>query len=85
MAEGFRGAENLEFFVVVSTLTLFGSLISLVIQAAGVHPVPSRTRKLSPSALMILGRQRPGKVGHRQRGLAIIAAQQNCWAAFLFL
>ena len=30
----------------------------------GVHPFPFRTRKLSSLALMILGGQPPGKVGH---------------------
>jgi hypothetical protein len=35
---------------------LFGNNCLLVIEAAGVHPVPSRTRKLSLPALMILGR-----------------------------
>jgi hypothetical protein len=38
----------------------------LVIGAAGVHPVPSRTRKLSPLAPMVLGWRRPGRVGHCQ-------------------
>jgi hypothetical protein len=38
----------------------------LVILAAGSHPAPSRTRKLSPPAPMVLGGQPPGRVGHRQ-------------------
>ena len=38
----------------------------LVIRAARVHPVPSRTRKLSSPASMVLGGQPPGRVDHRQ-------------------
>jgi len=46
----------------------------LVIEAAGVHPVssrtrqlsPSRTRQLSPPAPMVLVRRRTGSVGHCQ-------------------
>src|SRR5690606_12743279 len=34
--------------------------------AVGVHPVPSRTRSLSPPAPMVLGGQPPGRVGRRQ-------------------
>lgn len=34
--------------------------------AKGSHLFPSRTQKLSPSAPMVLGRQRPGRVGRRQ-------------------
>ena len=40
---------------------------SLVTLAKGVHPVPSRTRQLSPSAPMVVGAQAPARVGHRQR------------------
>ena len=35
--------------------------------AKGVHPVPSRTRQLSPSAPMVVGAQAPARVGHRQQ------------------
>src|SRR5689334_17936901 len=42
----------------------------LVCQAAGVHPVPSRTRQLSPPAPMVLGWQRPGRLGPRQAPLS---------------
>ena len=38
----------------------------LVIRAAGLHPVPSRTRSLSLPAPMILPGQPGGNVGHRQ-------------------
>lgn len=38
----------------------------LVVGAAGVHPVPSRTRQLSPSAPMVLGESSSGRVGHCQ-------------------
>jgi hypothetical protein len=34
--------------------------------AKRTHPFPSRTRKLSSSALMILGGRPPGKVGRRR-------------------
>ena len=34
--------------------------------AKGKRPVPSRTRKLSPSAPMVLHRPRCGRVGHRR-------------------
>jgi hypothetical protein len=37
--------------------------------AAGKHPVPSRTRKLSPPAPMVLHWGRCGRVGHRQENL----------------
>src|SRR5689334_24556103 len=38
----------------------------LVVGAAGVHPVPSRTRSLSLPASMVLGGQPPGRVDRRQ-------------------
>ena len=38
----------------------------LVLITAGVHPFPSRTRKLSPFVPKILGWRRPGKIGVRQ-------------------
>src|ERR1700685_2843955 len=34
--------------------------------ARGKHPVPSRTRKLSPSAPMVLRGRPRGRVGHRR-------------------
>ena len=40
--------------------------LDLVAIAKRTHPFPSRTRKLSSSALMILGGKLPGKVGRRQ-------------------
>ena len=33
--------------------------------AVGVHPVPSRTRSLSPPAPTVLGAQAPGRLGRR--------------------
>ena len=41
----------------------------LVVGAAGKRPVPSRTRKLSLLAPMVLGGRPPGRVGHRQETL----------------
>ena len=35
-----------------------------VVIAAGNHPFPFRTRKLSPPAPMVLGEESPGRVGH---------------------
>lgn len=43
-----------------------GVYVRLVVGAAGVHPVPSRTRQLSPSAPMVLGESSSGRVGHCQ-------------------
>ena len=40
--------------------------LNLVTIAKRTHPFPSRTRKLSSSALMILGGRLPGKVGRRR-------------------
>ena len=37
-----------------------------VTMAAGKHPFPSRTRKLRPSAPMVLGGRPPGRVGRRR-------------------
>ncbi len=37
-----------------------------VAMAEGSHPFPSRTRQLSPPALMVLGTQVPGRVGRRR-------------------
>ena len=38
----------------------------LVMMAEGTHPFPSRTRRLSPPAPMVLGPQGPGRVGRCQ-------------------
>ena len=40
--------------------------IFLVVMAAGIHPFPFRTRKLSLPAPMVLGGRPPGRVGRRQ-------------------
>ena len=37
-----------------------------VAMARGIHLFPSRTQKLSLFAPMVLGWQRPGRVGHRR-------------------
>ena len=52
--------------------------VLLVIGAEGVHPVPSRTRQLSPPAPMVLGAQAPGRVGHRQENLFLIPTETGC-------
>ena len=38
----------------------------LVTTPEGVHPFPSRTRKLSPPWPTVLGAQAPGRIGNRQ-------------------
>ncbi len=43
--------------------------VLLVISAEGKHPAPSRTRQLSPPALMVLGAQASGRVSHCQENL----------------
>ena len=48
------------------TVEEIGLGLDLVIIAKRTHPFPSRTRKLSSLALMILGGQLPGKVGRRR-------------------
>ena len=63
-------AENLKFILVTYIWNSIQGIIllkrPLVIGAAGVHPVPSRTRQLSLPAPMVLGWRRPGRVGHCQ-------------------
>ena len=53
-----------------NTYLQFASQIGLGVHpvtiAKGSHLFPSRTQKLSPLALMILGGQLPGKVGRRR-------------------
>src|SRR5438105_15640344 len=44
--------------------------------AAGKHLFPSRTQQLSPSAPMVLGWQRSGRVGHR-RGLFLLPEKRR--------
>ena len=58
------GIDRLFSFYVVYT-TLFVSSL-LVIFAARVHLVTSRTQQLSSPAPMVLGGQPPGRVGHCQ-------------------
>lgn len=47
------------------TSTRANASCGLAILAVGVHPVPYRTRKLSPHALMVLQGQPCGRVGRR--------------------
>src|SRR5207249_9449566 len=49
---------------------------------AGVHPFPSRTRKLSPAGPIVLHAKVCGRVGHRRH--KIKGHQQKCWWLFLF-
>src|SRR5258708_6387757 len=61
--------------VELSNLTLSNddravSMSWLVSEAVGVHPVPSRTRSLSPPAPRVLGGTPPGRLGRRQLPLA---------------
>ena len=53
--------------------------VRLVCDAAGVHPVPSRTRQLSPPAPMVLGWTRPGRLGPRQALLFLPLPPCRCW------
>ena len=48
-----------------------------MIRAAGTHPVPSRTRSLSPPAPMVLQGKPCGRVGHCHRSLFFVACQAN--------
>jgi hypothetical protein len=48
--------------------------------AAESHPFPSRTRKLSPPAPMVLGDRSPGRVGRRQISTERASA---CWRRLL--
>ncbi len=48
----------------------------------GVHLIPSRTQKLSPSSPMILG-DSPGKVGRRQHGAFFYLCKSNKRIVFL--
>src|SRR5438128_2870366 len=47
---------------------------------AGVHPFPSRTRKLSPAGPIVLHAKVCGRVGHRRH--KIKGHQQKCWWPF---
>lgn len=47
-------------------VTVGGWLCVLVVIVSGVRPVPFRTRKLSPIALMVLHLGGCGRVGRRQ-------------------
>ena len=53
-------------FIVYVVFEVTLEICLLVIIAKKVHPVTSRTRKLSSSAPMVLGGQLPGRVGHCQ-------------------
>lgn len=58
----------------------------LVIGAVGVHPVPSRTRQLSPPAPMVVCGSLHARVGHCQHSLRFIFPQttQPDYAVWLF-
>ena len=45
----------------------------------GVHPFPSRTRKLSPVVPKILGWRRPGKIGRCQHKIVSISLFKNSY------
>ena len=47
-----------------------------MVVAKGVHPVPFRTRQLSPSAPMVLGSW-PGRVGRRQRSVFLCLPHES--------
>jgi hypothetical protein len=68
MAEGLTWCGELETFL-DQPIQLVINIVDkslLVIGATEVHPVPYRTRSLSPLALMVLGGRPPGRVGHCQ-------------------
>ena len=72
-----RDAENSVFFqpnlqMLFSLMKLRLEIRLLVIIAARVHPVTSRTRKLSSHTPMVLGGQPPGRVGHCQETFHLI-------------
>ena len=56
--------------------------VFLVILAAGIHPVTSRTRKLSPPALMVLGGQPPGRVGHCQEDFFLLNTNHGLFSIY---
>ncbi len=51
--------------------------------AQGTHPIPFRTRKLSPAALMVLAWRRGGGVS-RRRGLFKSSQSRDCGLFSLF-
>ena len=53
-----------------------------VVMAAGKHPFPFRTRKLSPPAPMVLGGWPPGRVG-RRRSYSVKNPEENT-SGFLY-
>ncbi len=55
----------------------------LVAMAEGTHPFPSRTRKLSPLAPMVLPWRRGGRVGNCQVFFKVSVS--NSWDFFLCL
>ena len=50
--------------------------------AEGPHPIPFRTRSLSPPAPMVLGRERPGRVGHRRETIKTAGLNMGPAVAF---
>ena len=51
--------------------------LCLVAMAEGKHPYPSRTRRLSPPALMVLGPQGPGRVSRCQAGNRLLSRDRG--------
>ncbi len=54
----------------------------MVVRAKGVHPIPSRTRKLSPSASMVLHGRPCGRVDRRQPFILTKARITSCDSGF---
>ena len=67
-----RDARGTQYVVRNTQYAISQRQVLLVVGAEGTHPVPSRTRQLSPPAPMVLGAQAPGRVGHRQENLFLI-------------
>ena len=57
----FKDSSEMRVFLILKLKEL-----GLVVKAKGVHPIPSRTRKLSPSASMVLRGRLRGRVDRRQ-------------------
>jgi hypothetical protein len=84
-----RGVENSvlfakRYFLPTNVIRMTSiEICLLVIGATRVHPVTSRTRKLRSSALMVLGGQPPGRVGHCQETFHLIFFKSRWYLPFL--
>ena len=84
-----RGVENSvlfakRYFLPTNVIRMMSiEICLLVIGATRVHPVTSRTRKLRSSALMVLGGQPPGRVGHCQETFHLIIFKSRWDLPFL--